>query len=757
MKVALLSRVVLLAGVLVGPRAVATVADGTLPDPSSTTPAVTSPGRAAQHPGGAYGATHSQATGHAHLARASDEQTAAVAVADPSASQSGTLGEVIVTAQKYRQTAFQTPMSLAVIGGETLQRLVATNLDDLGAFVPGLSVEDSGNTLRISIRGIGDIVGQGALVGMYLNEADVTSEAVLAMNLNTYDMERIEVLRGPQGTLYGDGSVGGTIRYITNKPDLEKFQILANMQGTFVQYGAPGQQIQAVMNVPIVSDEFGLRVATDLEHDGGWVDQPQSNLKNINSKDVADVRIEGRWEPASSLTIDAMQVIHRDRGGPFTQEDANGNFTQLFNLDTTPVFEDNYNISNFLINWNLGRVNLVNSATYFTHFNNEYNWGFPLPFLPPPAQPFDEFWSNAPTEDSALSDELRLSDTGTGPWRWTVGSFFRRYTDASLPTNVYFGQPGPPGTPLPAPFQYFYDVRSKSISVFADTNLRLFHRLVVGAGVRYFKDDESALFAGDTEREVQTFKSTDPRFYIQYEVSHDLNLYTSAAKGFRSGGFNGMGIPQYQPEHVWSYELGTKVRTLDDRLQFNADIFYTDYQGYQVIGLLSISNSVGYTVNGGTARIKGLESDVTWRPIAGWMLSLSGDYIDGRFVDVSAQGASYQVGDPLDYVARYQVTGTAEREFRWKGRNGFLRLDYSQRAPESYRNRYDGPWYYSTSDHVYLLNFNSGLHVNENLQAGLFVQNLLNDRAYIGPDVLEGNSPRARPRTFGVYLSVNFE
>src|SRR6185437_6961363 len=128
------------------------------------------------------------------------------------------LNEVIVTAQKFAQTAFDVPISLAVVSGPELQQSYIRNLDDLSSVVPGLTVVDNGPDSYVNIRGISNIFGGAALVGAYLDEADVTTVSSLPINLYTYDLQRIEVLRGPQGTLYGEGSVGGTIRYVTNKP-----------------------------------------------------------------------------------------------------------------------------------------------------------------------------------------------------------------------------------------------------------------------------------------------------------------------------------------------------------------------------------------------------------------------------------------------------------------------------------------------------------------------------------------------------------
>lgn len=676
---------------------------------------------------------------------------------------SGSLNEIIVTAQKYRQRAFDVPISLAVIDASALQNTQVTNLGDLMSYVPGLTVEDTGIAVRISIRGISDLDGSGALVGSYLDDADVTTDGTVGLDLSTNDLARVEVLRGPQGTLYGEGSEGGTIRYITNKPNLNAFEMNADVTAVFDQYGAPGERIQAVVNTPVVHDELGVRIAASLDHDGGWIDQPAANLKNVNSRDVADVRAEGRWRPAPELTADVMEVIHRSTIGPVTGEDSNGNYTQAFSLTTTPSQVTNYNVSNVTLTWQPGGVDLLNSTTYISLYNVVKNMGLIGQFAAPPPAPLFEAYYPVNASNAAyqlFSDEVRLSSSGAGPMRWTVGAFYRRYNSTGLPFPAYFGFDGPGGPPLPAPVPFPSSfLRSKSWSGFGDASYLLFDRLTVGAGVRYFRDSETALATFDTQEQAETFSSVDPRFYLRYGLSKDVNIYASVAKGFRSGGFNAAGQPEYSPEDVWTYELGTKMRLFEHSLALNWDIFLSNYRNYQSVGLQPPPNPylLTTTQNAGTARIKGVEADLMWSPVTSWRFGLSGDYIDARFVTITAQQAEFDVGDPLNLVARYQATGSVEKDFSWLDRAGSARLDYSQRASTPYRNRSLGDWFYSQSDYIHLLNFNCSLQWSENLRLGVFAQNLLNDRGYIGALVIEADAPREAPRTFGVNFDARFQ
>lgn len=230
------------------------------------------------------------------------------------------------------------------------------------------------------------LVRGGIVVGEYFDEADITSASSSAtygygeFDARPYDLQRVAVLRGPQGTLFGVGAMGGVIRFITNRPVLDHLQMSADMSSSFTQSGAPGQRIEAMVNAPIIANVLGLRIAGETEHGGGWINEPAANLRNINGNDLTDVRIQGRWQPISALNVYATQTIHRNSYGLSNNEDANGNYIQLFNSALVPNGRESFDLSNLTLIYDFGSFELVNSATYYNREVQAKNWGYPCAF-----------------------------------------------------------------------------------------------------------------------------------------------------------------------------------------------------------------------------------------------------------------------------------------------------------------------------------------------------------------------------------------
>jgi iron complex outermembrane receptor protein len=668
--------------------------------------------------------------------------------------------QIMVSAQKRDERAFDVPISLVALSADELQKRKVNSIEDLNFAVPGIAVQSGGGVFRrIALRGLSNSAGPGApLVGMYLDEASVSPALQFThFDLRTYDLERVEVLRGPQGTLYGEGSLGGTIRFITRSPELDRFEFGADAAATYTKNGAPSQRIESVVNVPLVGNEFGIRIAGTFDHQGGWIDQPAAGRKDVNSQNLADVRIKALWQPTTNLSLNATALTHRNDFGINAAEDSSGNTTQVFNLTTSQSMRDDYDLYNATIAYDWPTVRLLGTTSYVRQDQAIREQGFRSPTGPPPASRVDIYIPQTDIVGTNYTHELRLTSHEESPLQWTLGAMYRRsFVDDSVPlTFVAF--PIAPGAPLPSnPSRSRFTILSNSWAVFGDASYKT-DRWTIGTGLRYFEDDrELNRILPATAIQSGTFDALTPRVYAQYKASESANIYASAAKGFRSGGFNALNQPPYDPETVWTYEVGTKVALPGGRFNAEVALYYSDYTNYQIAGVTPSFPSVAITSNAGNARIRGIEWALTWRPEVTWMVSFNGNYAHSEFYQIKAANSAYAVGDELERFPKYSYTFSLQRDFDYRGKAGFARLDFNQIGKSTYRFRNAGPWFYGESDVISMLNFNMGLQWNQNLSLNVFGQNLLNDRGFIDPTSIQDVAGRARPLTVGVGFGVTF-
>ena len=660
------------------------------------------------------------------------------------------LEEVVVTAQKREQSVIDVPISIAVLGGEELALRGITDIEALGLAVPGLVVQDSGaSQQRVFLRGIGNISGSSSPVGIYLDDTSLTGGVSEAqVDVRTYDLERVEVLRGPQGTLYGQGSMGGTIRFITKDPQLDRFGGRADIGTYFTEDGEPSYKLQGVVNVPLIENELGLRIAGTYNRDTGWMDQPAANKENINDQSLANVRVKALWQPTDALQVKAMAIIHRNDGSANNSEDENGNFTQTLNRTTSPVLDDDYEIYNLAVSYDFDSVRLLSVTNYLNLSKVRDNLGFiaaPRPLGPGPHLLFFDSFLN----HSAKSQELRLSSVDEGPWFWTLGGY---YESGHSPrnSNIDFGTPGPDTFVTLA--NIFRKPEYEQWAVYGDTNYALTDQLEVGVGLRYFEDDRE--FFDNTNTQTGTFDAFSPRFYVNYAVTDDIKTYASVTKGFRSGGFNAFGRDPYDPEELWTYELGTKMSLMEGRVDAEIALYYNDYTGYQITGVLPPPEPpFNVLSNAGNATILGIDFKFTWRATDQLRLGLTGNLNDGEFDEITIENSTYIEGDRLPFSPKYQVSLWADYRFNWQGTPGTFRLDYSQRGRTISRVR-DISDFAGVTDVLNILNLRAEYELSDDMSVSVFANNLLNDRGIADSTVALFS--RSRPRNVGIDFGIKF-
>lgn len=690
-----------------------------------------------------------------------------------------TVGEVVVTAQKRTQRLRDVPMSVAVLSPQVLAQNQIRNLDDLLGVVPGVTIEHSSGQQRVAIDGVANIFGSASTVGVYVNNASVTVAATEQLNIATMDLSRIEVLRGPQGTLYGDGSLGGTMRFITNSPNLDHYQFIADVgaSGT-VGSGDPSENFAPVINVPLINGQLAMRVAALFDHEGGWVNDPTNDLKDINYNNRVDVRTELLWKPNDKLTVEAMVVDHRAHGSNDVGFINSDTFVPIPPITGPTYLTDNYDLYNLDASYDLGFATLHSSTTYYNYSINqaleEVNPTTGPLSGPGAVPPLGLVLNPAVGFNTDVNEEVRLNSNPGSPLVWDVGYFFERQMVYSNYKNYYLGtEPGQPPNygPLPlAVFNFFGVNRLQSSSFFGNISYKFFNRLTLGVGLRYYGDTQTNLSGFDDLAFLNVYQtghdhSLDPRFDVTLAVNDDLNVYASAAKGFRSGGFNpGNGVPEptYNPEENWRYEAGAKGAFFGGRLSADIAGFYTKYSNYIVLGFVDVPGLGAQNIftNGGDADIEGLEWDIDWAPNADWRISFNGEYIHSAYVKVLA-ATEHRVGDPVDMVSPVQATVSVQRNFEVRRLPAYVMATLKSQAPETYINRDanglgNSNWYIGKSSQLTILNLRGQIQLNDHVAVGVYANNILNDRGALNPLSPEMLVDYERPTTFGIDAHISY-
>lgn len=664
--------------------------------------------------------------------------------------------EIIVTANKREQRLIDVPMAISTMQGTELEQRGIDSIQDLSFAVPGLTMrEDGPGSYQVFLRGLANAYGGGSLTSIYQDEIPMVLTGYDILPTRTLDIARIEVLKGPQGTLYGQGAVGGAIRYITNRPNLSEFEGSVGADVYTVDSGALGLGVTGIVNVPITEDKLALRVATEFRNGGGWQDQPGAGIEDGNGEDLTHVNAKLLWKPSDELDV-LLNYISYNAEYELGQGYENADRTVYVALDSATRLQPkiwDYEIYSLEVTYDLGFAELLSSTTYaemdhsypFSYFGGpETVYAGGLAGISPRFNPGDQF-----------TQELRLTSTGDGPFQWTIGGFYRDLERGLVVENgiTFFG-----GAVFN--FDYTSDNTSESISLFADASYQLSEKLNIGVGLRYFEDDQTELLAGEPEVSEATFDSVDPRVYLSYAVTDDVNVYASVSKGFRSGGFNGFGLPTFDPEKVYSYELGTKGTFLDGNLYVDLAGFYTKYDNMQVRSLILVGGGVGLTSlisNIGEGEVKGLELSFNWKATDALTISGMGTIIDAEITE-AGEGGIFADGDPIDYVADESFTLSANYDFNWSDElEGFARVDYSYRAEVPYTERESFPAENvpQLSDKISLVNARLGMR-HENVSFELYATNLFNVNKWVDPYHAWRNANRTKPRTVGVNVGLDF-
>lgn len=621
--------------------------------------------------------------------------------------------DIVVTAQKREERLQDVPISIRAIGAKELGRLGEGSLQGFAGFAPSLNLVEQGpSRTQITIRGVstGDLRFDRPelreTVGLYLDETPISTQ-IVSPNLGLLDIERIEVLRGPQGTLYGAGSLSGTIRMITRRPDLDAVSGNVSASGSYTEHGGFNYETTGVLNVPLATDVAGIRAAGFYRYQDGFIDNITTGRDNINDTREYGGRLSLRVLPTTRLTVDGTLVYQRTKlGGDFSFREEAGDLKE-----TTTIREPSASrlfISALTLGYDLGPVSLTSITSYFRKRTTfDLNAGGFSEFITGVEDDID-----GPTRtqfrQNEFTQELRLSSVGEGMLTYTVGGFYQNQ-DNGFSQSVDF-----PGIDAAGGFdstafgarrdQVFGSniiLKTRQIAVFGEATLAIVPQLQVTLGGRYFdvRQNSSTFFFGILSaspgtRDAFRFKENgfNPKVNVTYKVTPDHLVYAEASKGFRLGGTNepipasicggdlaALGFseppPSFESDTLWNYEAGAKTSWAGGRLTVNAAVYRIDWKKPPLAADLRCGFST--LINAGKFKITGAELDIEARPIDGLVLRGGAAYNRGQLAgDLPVLGGID--GDRIPQTPKWTLNASGDYDFPLVsgGSRGFVHLDW---------------------------------------------------------------------------------
>ncbi len=709
-------------------------------------------------------------------------------------------GEIVVTAQKRSERLQDVPIAITAIGNKDLDQAHVTGNADLARLVPSLAIKTlvPGES-QIVMRGINTGYGLAPAVSYYLDETpfDLRSDGFSgAPDIDFFDVARVEVLRGPQGTLYGASSMGGTIRIITNPPSTDGFDYKAEITGDAPVGGhGLGYEGKLAVNVPLTTDLAGRIFASEI-HTAGFVTRltPVNGYYAItpadpvgqrddNTADLTSVRTELRWSP-QDWVITPSVAFQNNIGNGYPYSDANLPHYEYSNLFRSRNWEQN-TVANLKIDKPIGSLKLVSSTSYLNkiaHNTQDYSGTGERYYRGLDLDPPDEvvpMTSYLPKHYRSVVQEVRISNDNPGLLNWVAGVFYDHTSinEQQYITSPTYVQAASPGYPSDIEFYDIIPWTDEQYAVFADGTLHL-GNFKISAGGREFHYkqvytySEGGLDGEPLVNDVSNISSSksgfNPRFNLDYKPARDISVYATASKGFRIGGVNPSLVASegstctyqsvfergFAPDSLWNYEIGAKTQTADHHVTFNVDGYRIDWKNIQQAVNSTCGSFVG---NFGSARIYGLEGEFHWRILKGWDVNANADYTDAKFRSFNpgyAGSFNIAIGQRLVNTPKEQASiGTEYNLDLGEGRGARARVDvqYTGSTPTSYD--YTDPTY--TIKAYTNVNFSIAGHIGKT-EVELFIRNLTNTFEELGAN--PGRSRNyaeyqvAPPRTIGVTI-----
>lgn len=682
------------------------------------------------------------------------------------------LEEIVVTAQKREERPQDVPISLSVLGGEEIERSTVQGATDALIRVPGVTIMPSQRSV-ISVRGVtpgGSSFAGSSTVGYYVDGVPFALvKNSVSPDPNVYDLQRIEVLKGPQGTLYGANSLGGIIRVLTNDPNLERVEFKAATGVSTVKGGGDGYRADMAVNVPLIEGKLAVRAVAGYNQVAGWIDRP--NLDNANEALRKNYRLKVKAQPTESLSIG----VSAWRSTNSYKALANGNLADV-NPKLTEPYEESFDTYGLTVGYEFPGMTLTSTTSYVDWNHVDVNRD------PPPA---DFQYILTQFQSRVLTEELLLNSSDEGLWTWSIGAFYRDANDPQL--QDFFGYTDGDGNPLPhAGYPVAIDWRdtSESQALFGQLTRKFFdNRFAVSGGLRYFKDNVAQIEdihfyidpAGANDPPAvyrRTYNAVTPRVVLNWFPNPEHTAYLTYSQGYRSGFdqdvilrlFSDVVLPQAKPDKLTNFELGAKGTLFSDRLRYEAAVYYYKWKDIQqAIGVPIPGDQIAVAItNGASASGPGFELSLDARPIEGLNLGIGFSYNDLTFDSDVADADDtplFLKGSRLNESPEY--TGRLSADYSMPlGSVGYTGT-FSTSANYISKNGASvvrGGSLSQPGENIVLTRAAFRVAAPRNWEAAIYCENLLDKRLTVDFPAEGAEYLRlTQPRTFGLQLDYRFE
>ncbi|NGY04105.1 TonB-dependent receptor [Solimonas terrae] len=608
------------------------------------------------------------------------------------------IAEIVVTATKREQSLRQIPASITALGGADLERRGAQGVEDIARLVPGVNfTADSVNASQVTIRGISTTTLGNPTTGVLFGDVSFTDAYLPRVTLdpNPFDMKSVEVLKGPQGTLFGSAALNGAIRYVPEPPKFGEYETRWFAQYSMVDGGGEAPTYGAAVNLPF-GDELALRMMAFKRKSPGWIDNTHTGEHDINSVGQEGARGILGWRPGDNLDVHLSYVWQQTnvRDSPYA-EDRSGELTRDTTSRPSPV-DSQYRLADLVARYSFESMDLVSDTAWVDKSAHKALdastdlTGSTFPYV---------LLDDVDGSDT-YSQELRLVSTDTSsPWRWVTGvfgmhqslNFVPEYSVALTPGFDLQALAGALDLPIQGLLAQgdsvnLLRVRTQAtieeLALFGDVTRRLGDSVELSIGGRLYhsrsggsvlQDGALVLLTGalqNDNRGVIKASGFNPKASALWHITHDVLVYTAVSKGFRNGGLQpGFTTPlsakqapdRFTADTLWNYEAGTRTQWLDNTLHVDATAFYVDWKNPQILLGDSVLH-LPYLDNAGRVKSVGIETAVQWLPAwapglsinasAAWTRTETAEAFEGQ------TGATLPKGTPWPYAARWQTATT---------------------------------------------------------------------------------------------------